>query len=63
MRHLFGTAFTFLLCCPLAATDPAQDPEKDKGWVSLFDGKSLAGWKPNVPHRTRYRYGGRPGRP
>ena len=51
MRHLLGTTFTLLLVSPLvaadAAQDAAQDPTQDKGWISIFDGKSLAGWKPN----------------
>ena len=51
MRHLLGTTFTLLLVSPLvaadAAQDAAQDPTRDKGWISIFDGKSLAGWQPN----------------
>jgi Domain of Unknown Function (DUF1080) len=37
-------AFTFIL--PALAADPAD------GWVSLFDGKSLAGWKANERPET-----------
>jgi 3-keto-disaccharide hydrolase len=33
--------FTFLLCLPL----PGQSPTDTGAWRSLFDGKSLSGWK------------------
>jgi len=39
----------FLVCCgraPAQAPKTAQTPDKDAaGWVSIFDGKSLDGWK------------------
>src|SRR5437773_12315873 len=45
------TAALLLLSVPalVLAADPvkAADPEK-KEWISLFDGKSLAGWVPKI---------------
>ena len=43
MRHLIGTALTILICSPTAA----ENQDEPQGWISIFDGKSLAGWKPN----------------
>ena len=43
MRHLIGTALTILICSPTAA----ENRDEPQGWISIFDGKSLAGWKPN----------------
>jgi len=47
VKSMVGVALT---CCiaangAFAAGEPKADEKKDEGWVSLFDGKSLAGWK------------------
>ncbi len=41
MRTAF--AFIFLSCCLLAFTTSKKNPNEE--WVSLFDGKTLNGWK------------------
>ena len=38
------TAILLLVCTALAACGNAQS-NKDEGWISLFDGKTLDGWK------------------
>ncbi|QDT16157.1 3-keto-disaccharide hydrolase [Alienimonas californiensis] len=35
------------LCLALCAAAPVQTETSDDGWVSMFDGKSLDGWKIN----------------
>lgn len=42
MKFLIGILLCMLVC--LAADDAAPQPGKD-GWVSMFDGKTLDGWK------------------
>ncbi len=46
MRRFIGTlsAALMLTAACMAADDPAPKPGKD-GWVSMFDGKTLKGWK------------------
>lgn len=45
MSRLLSLSAILLLAAPLLAQDkPKTDPAKEK-WESLFDGKSLAGWK------------------
>jgi len=44
MKILVGILSCMLVC--LAADDGAPQPGKD-GWVSMFDGKTLDGWKAN----------------
>ena len=39
---LFSTA-----CLLIAISTATADDKKDEGWVSLFDGKTLTGWKAN----------------
>jgi hypothetical protein len=34
-------------CLTLVVSTALADNKKDDGWVSLFDGKTLNGWKPN----------------
>ena len=43
MSRLFGVGV--LLAALGAAAAPAADEKSDKGWVQLFDGKDLTGWK------------------
>lgn len=40
-------AILFSMACVLFAASTATADDKNDGWVSLFDGKTLAGWKPN----------------
>ena len=39
----------FVLLC--VALTPAARPHPDQGWVSLFNGKDLSGWKPHGQER------------
>ena len=43
MSRLFGVGV--LLAALGAAAAPAADEKNDKGWVQLFNGKDLTGWK------------------
>ena len=44
---------TFLLCF-LASINLSYSQAKDKGFVSLFDGKTFAGWKVNEEHPATF---------
>jgi hypothetical protein len=43
MKNLYTCAFATIMSC--AGATPS--PQAEEGWVSLFDGKSLDGWKIN----------------
>ena len=45
-RLLFGIVALGLLCAVSPAEDQKDSASKD-GWITMFDGKSLAGWKIN----------------
>jgi Domain of Unknown Function (DUF1080) len=45
--------FTFLFCF-LASINLSFSQAKDKGFVSLFDGKTFAGWKVNEEHPATF---------
>jgi hypothetical protein len=48
-KHLIYSALALLaLGCPLSAADPAGD------WISLFDGKTLSGWKHSTVGTATY---------
>lgn len=43
--HLFRNIITALLICSIAISCSSSKHSKSDGWLSLFDGKSLDGWK------------------
>src|SRR5262245_20627438 len=43
-RNLLGMGVLVVAVAVLPAIDDAQKPD-DKGWVQLFNGKDLTGWK------------------
>src|SRR4051794_40676377 len=42
--------FAFFIGTSFAADEPnkADDPKPEENWVSLFNGKDLAGWTPKI---------------
>ncbi len=49
MKRLLLASLLATLVLPAFAADPARDKD---GWISLFDGKSLDGWKANESPET-----------
>ena len=45
LRMLIAPSLGAWLVCALASTAAAQQPAASHGWVPLFDGRSLAGWR------------------
>ena len=45
MRRFLLLAAPAILALPFAASTRADDKSKDDGFVSIFDGKTLTGWK------------------
>ena len=48
---MLRAAMTCLVTCVLSLAS-LQAAEKEDGWVSLFDGKSMKGWKANENKET-----------
>ena len=46
-KHIFLSVFVIVLFC-----FSANKPSHNKGWISLFDGKSLQGWKVGANAQT-----------
>lgn len=49
MHRLFALSLAAMLalCSLSAAQDATSDEKEESGWISMFDGKSLEGWKAN----------------
>ncbi len=45
LKTRVAVTLTALLCFGLTAHLPAADEKADEGWISLFNGADLAGWK------------------
>ena len=43
-----------LLLCFLLSINLAFSQKKEKGWASLFDGKTFAGWHVNEEHPSTF---------
>src|SRR5271166_2669918 len=48
LRWALGLAATASVLTLVASTAFAQDPLASKGWIPLFNGKDLDGWKPKI---------------
>ena len=44
-RHLWILLAGIVLACPGSSTGLADDPKIEEGYVSLFNGKDLTGWR------------------
>ena len=56
MRRLLGFAVVLavLAALPGAARLAAEDKKDDKGWVQLFNGKDLTGWKTHPKDKAKW---------
>jgi hypothetical protein len=51
-----GLGVVVAICCLVTVAAPAADDKKgdDKGWVSLFNGKDLSGWKTHPDDKAKW---------
>lgn len=54
MKSLLATALVFSLGVAIAPPVPAESPTTETGFTSLFDGKTLEGWKPSTENADNW---------
>ncbi len=55
MRIAVFAGFCMLLAGVLSAGEDSTSKEKEEGWIPLFDGKTLEGWKPAEENSGAFR--------